>query len=144
MTFELFWDALNLWILRNVILKSSCHFFLTFIFWWVLNFIPSSISMTPVLRLFFLTISFLSVTATVFKNHNFRCTVKYYNIYRRDNPCLYSLKNHIRLLTRTSKNETWDIFKDLIYCVFQFETKAVLNIHQSRYKSEFWSLVSHK
>jgi len=137
-------NALNLWILRNVILKSSCHFFLTFIFWWVLNFIPSSISMTPVLRLFFLTISFLPATATVFKNHNFRCTVKYYNIYCRDNPCLYSLKNHIRLLTRTSKNGTWNIFKDLIYYVLQFETKAVLNIHQSRYKSEFWPLVSHK
>ena len=144
MTFELFWDALNLWILRNVILKSSCHFFLTFIFWWVLNFIPSSISMTPILRLFFLTISFLPATATVFKNHNFHCTVKYYNIYVAIIPVYIPWKIIFVYSCELRRMELEIFFKDLIYCALQFETKAVLNIHQSRYKSEFWPLVSHK
>lgn len=98
-------------------MSSKLHTQLYFYDTCLTTFLPYNFFLLPV----------TSSNATLFKNRNFYCIIKYHNIYCRDNPCLY-LKIHIRLLTRTSKNGTWSIFKDLIYCTCEFEAKAVLNI----------------
>lgn len=95
-----------------LLMSSKLHLSRLYFYDTCLTFLPCNFFLLP-------------VTATVFENRNFRCGKVLYNICRRNNPYLCSLKNHIRLLTRTSKDGTWNISKDLIYSYFNSKLKLL-------------------